>query len=315
MTSTLTVGSICIVQGLKSQPSFNSHKVRIIEWLPNGGKFVISPVDANTPRPSLLVVKPENLRPSEASEPADVYKPPLQKYKAGTRLVLKGLRSQPQFNGHHVVSTGYLFDQGRYKVTPTESSSPLPTTLAIKPENLSPVVKQQSRPVVARYGCIQRSCSLRGPSLLPTCQEDSESILSTDDSEDDSCSDLDDKDDDFHRRPVSRASNSTMSAGPPVREQGSSHSLRSSPSDHGISARSPDRKQGSDHSLRSSSHSVSSSRSLSKKGSSTTLITQNDDDSDSDLSSTCELSECSGSNNSGKQSRATLELMEILTEK
>lgn len=142
---------------------------------------MVSPMESNTPLPSLVVIKPNNIKPIiDTSAPSGVITPPSEQYANGTRHVLTGLKSQPQFNGHQVVVTGFLFNQGRYTVAPTSSNSPLPDTMAIKTENLTPVNNPASAPRVAdnkRRG-LQKSFSLRGPLLMQTSRQDSDLSLS-----------------------------------------------------------------------------------------------------------------------------------------
>ena len=150
MTSSFKIGDTCVLHGLKAQPSFNGHKVTLVEWMAKEGRFVLKPTEPNASLPPVLAIKPDNLKLAPASTS------PSQKYAPGTRLILEGLKAQPQFNGHEVTVTGFLFDQGRYKVKPSELKTPLPPTLAIRPENLTPIARE------APTRGLQRASSQRG---------------------------------------------------------------------------------------------------------------------------------------------------------
>jgi hypothetical protein len=95
----------------------------------------------SSPLPPILSIKPANLKPLDqedktSTKTSDGSSGGRQKYAPGDRLVLQGLKAQLQFNGFCVVVTGFLYDQGRYKVIPAYKNSPLPPTLAIRPKNL-----------------------------------------------------------------------------------------------------------------------------------------------------------------------------------
>lgn len=134
MASSIEIGDTCILHGLKAQPSFNGHKVKVVEWMQKEGRFVLKPLDVSAPLPPVLAIRPDNLKVDG------------EKHPPGTHLILQGLKTQNQFNGHRVVVTGFLFDQDRYKVRPEDPNSALPPTLAIKPDNLVPVPTPQGRP-------------------------------------------------------------------------------------------------------------------------------------------------------------------------
>jgi hypothetical protein len=142
VTPPLPISSVYVLQGLQAQPSFNGHKVRLVEWLPKESRYVIHPMEPNSsPLPPILSIKPANLKPLDqedktSTKTSDGSSGGRQKYAPGDRLVLQGLKAQLQFNGFCVVVTGFLYDQGRYKVIPAYKNSPLPPTLAIRPENL-----------------------------------------------------------------------------------------------------------------------------------------------------------------------------------
>lgn len=145
------IGDTCILHGLKAQPSFNGQKVTLVEWMPKEGRFVLRPTEPNGTLPPVLAIKPDNLKPAGAARPDQS-----RKHTPGTELILQGLQAQPHFNGHRIIVTGFLFDQGRYKVRPKEANSPLPPTLAIKPENLQPL------PPGSAPSGLQRTQSARG---------------------------------------------------------------------------------------------------------------------------------------------------------
>eukprot|EP00977_Amphora_coffeiformis_P010634 scaffold2509_cov169-Amphora_coffeaeformis.AAC.2 len=170
MTSSFEIGDTCVLHGLKAQPSFNGHKVTLVEWMPKEGRFVLKPTEVNASLPPVLAIKPENLKPATVSSI------PTQKYPAGTRLILQGLKAQPQFNGHEVIVTGFLFDQGRYKVKPSELKTPLPPTLAIKTENLKPTTSEAPPKRGLKKSSSQKNL---GSSLLGGFRQLSQRSLST----------------------------------------------------------------------------------------------------------------------------------------
>jgi hypothetical protein len=121
-------------------------------------RFVLKPADPSAPLPPVLAIKQVNLKLLDTAE----------KFPVGSRVKLQGLKAQNHFNGHVVVVTGFLSDQGRYKVRPEDPESTLPPTLAIKGDNLALIAPEPERPKM------QRSNSFLGYALGWSAEEEDE---------------------------------------------------------------------------------------------------------------------------------------------
>jgi len=131
MATAIKPGQTCLLHGLQSQPSFNGYPVRVLEYIPEQGRFRVQPVDPSAPLPPSLCIKPSNLQPT-----ADVNHMAMQQLQPGTRCTLHSLQTQ-HLNNHDVIILEFLPVDQRYRVQPASpQNTVLPPTLAIRPQNL-----------------------------------------------------------------------------------------------------------------------------------------------------------------------------------
>ena len=64
----------------------------------------------------------------------------------GCTCVLRDLQAQPTWNGAQVVVLEYVNDEGMFRVQPTDSFSPLPSSLSVRPRNLKPIGRLSPEP-------------------------------------------------------------------------------------------------------------------------------------------------------------------------
>lgn len=206
MSSPIQIGSTCIIQGLISQPAFNGHTVRVLQYDHANARFTVSPMVTPSPLPSSLAVRPQNL---VLTSPTIT-----NHYEPGTRCVLQGLETAA-FNGHQVSIIQFLLHEQRYQVKSEAPGSPLPPILHIKPENLCQIKVPAPQMPVTGPGPIENLPSRRDLMEGYRSQLSSTSLSQSGNSQ-------------FLRRVPSTASLSggSMHGGPSFRDSRSVQSLR-----------------------------------------------------------------------------------------
>jgi hypothetical protein len=154
-------GARFVLQGLQAQPAFNGQHVLVVEYMHDQDRYCVQPADPNGPLPPTLAIRAQNLAPASASGPTsrqtvgnspmppmppeisipennDTYGSKSEILPVGSTAVLHGLKSQAALNGEMVVIDAYMEDEGRYRVSPVDSTESSMPVLAIKPQNLLP---------------------------------------------------------------------------------------------------------------------------------------------------------------------------------